>query len=142
MRNEKPYVLGAMSANAKILIVEDEGNARQALVDYFRFGGYEVRYAATETDAVAIGREFAPQVLISDWVLDGDGEGVAVARVLSEINRDLAIILFSGFPLNVLKERSKGIPVSCFIEKPVSLTALSQAVERALANSGSRPAAG
>ena len=118
---------------AKILIVEDEKNARQALADFFYALGYHVESSASEMGAIQLGQAFQPALLISDWLLGDEGQGVAVASALHKLNPQLKIILFSGLPLSALKEACADLPVTCFLEKPLSLSTINSAVQQALA---------
>ena len=118
---------------AKLLIVEDEKNARQALVDFFSALGYDVESSATEKDAIQLGKAYQPTLLISDWLLGDEGQGVTVASTLHELNPRLKIILFSGLPLKALKAACADLPVTCFLEKPLSLSVVTEAVNQALA---------
>ena len=58
--------LQATPAAARILIVEDEVNARQGYEALLRKWGYEVLGVGSAEDALARFSEFAPEALIAD----------------------------------------------------------------------------
>lgn len=112
----------------KILIVEDEKNARTAITTFFKECGYAVESAANAVEAVAVAGRFAPTILISDWMLGEQGDGINVARRLRQFNPQLAVIFVSGYSLDRLRQQCRDLPVTAFFEKPVSLIELSSAV--------------
>jgi two-component system phosphate regulon response regulator PhoB len=115
----------------KILIAEDEVHAREALVAFFESQGFEVRCAADGEQAIRIGGEFLPDVLISDWLLEGDCSGVSVARALARTDPHPVIILISGYPMAELRAITADLGVEAYMEKPISLFELNDVVARA-----------
>lgn len=115
----------------KMLIAEDEIHAREALVAYFESQGFEVRCAADGEQAIAIGHEFLPDILITDWLLEGECSGVSVARTLAQIGPRMMIILISGYPMAELRAITADLEVEAYMEKPISLFELSAVVEHA-----------
>jgi DNA-binding response OmpR family regulator len=114
----------------KILVAEDEANARQALVAFFETHGCEVRWTAYGEDAIRISGEFHPDILITDWSLAGKCSGVSVARALADAEPSAAIILISGYPLAELRAITADLEVEAYLEKPLSLFELSSIVDR------------
>ncbi|MBA3730946.1 MAG: response regulator [Gammaproteobacteria bacterium] len=115
----------------KMLIAEDEVHAREALVAFFESQGFEVRCAADGQQALRIGNEFVPDVLITDWLLEGECSGVGVARALARALPHTAIILVSGYPMAELRAITADLEVEAYMEKPISLFELNAVVERA-----------
>jgi two-component system cell cycle sensor histidine kinase/response regulator CckA len=113
----------------KILIVEDDENARTAIDTFFRDRGFSVKSAAGAAEAIELGESFAPTVLISDWMLGSNGDGVSVAKRLFRTNSQLTIIFVSGYSLDQLRIQCRDIAVSHFLEKPVSLAKLGAIVD-------------
>lgn len=73
----------AALAGARILIVDDEASAREAVGGAMRDLGAEVRVAASETEAQAALRDFTPTLLLMDLRIDGQLEGIDIAKRLS-----------------------------------------------------------
>ena len=117
----------------KILIVEDDENARTAIDTFFRDRGFNVASASGAAEAIEVARSFAPTILISDWMLGNNGDGVSVAKALFRINSQLTIIFVSGYSLDQLRSHCRDITVSHFLEKPVSLASLGAIVDQIVA---------
>ncbi|MGH8501328.1 MAG: response regulator [Gammaproteobacteria bacterium] len=115
----------------KILVAEDEVHAREALVMFFETQGFEVRWAADGEEAIRIGNEFAPDVLITDWLLEGECSGVSVARALAGAATRMVIIMISGYPMAELRAITADLDVEAYLEKPISLFELGSVVEHA-----------
>jgi DNA-binding response OmpR family regulator len=105
-----------MSHAARILIVEDEPNARAALRELLSDEGYDVRSAADGNDARRRLDDFAPDLLLTDVHMPGmDGLGlVAAAR-----RRDHApaVVLMSA-------RDDGGAADAPWLEKPIDIDAL------------------
>lgn len=126
----------------KILVAEDETNAREALVAFFEGEGFEVRCAGDGEDAIRIGNEFHPDILITDWLLEGGCSGVSVARALTHAEPRASIILISGYPLAELRAITDDLHVEAYLEKPISLFELASIVDRVKARAaGENPTA-
>jgi DNA-binding response OmpR family regulator len=114
----------------KILVAEDDTNAREALVAFFEIQGCEVRWTAYGEDAIRIGGEFHPDILITDWSLAGKCSGVSVARALARGEPRTAIILVTGYPAAELRAITADLEVEAYLEKPLSLFELNSIVDR------------
>lgn len=79
----------------KVLVVEDEPGAREALVELVKDLGYEVTAAASVADAAAALSHFAPDVCITDLGLP-DGDGLDVVRAAKATGRDCAVLVLTG----------------------------------------------
>ena len=113
----------------RILVVEDETNSRAAMADFLCESGFEVETAASGDCAVEIGERFRPQILICDWMLEGDRDGVSVARHLNRALPDLVIVFVTGYPLDSLLKESEALPVHSYLAKPFGLVELSRVLE-------------
>jgi DNA-binding response OmpR family regulator len=122
----------------KILVAEDEINAREALTAFLESQGFEVRCAADGDDAIRIGNEFHPDLLITDWLLEGRCSGVGVARALARAEPPAAIILISGYPVAELRAITVDLSVEAYLEKPISLFELSSIVDRVVERGADR----
>ncbi len=123
----------------KILVVEDDGNTRTALVAYLQRLGYWVQSAATGKDAIALGTNFRPDLVISDWILEGPCDGIWVAeRLLASATRS-KVIFITGMPLANLYKRCEHIEVEACFSKPVDLKALGLLINTIQAPARSQP---
>ena len=79
----------------KILIVEDEDNARKGYEQLLQRWGYEVLGVATAEDALAKFSNFQPDTLIADVELPGMN-GLDLLKQLGEEIRDVPAIIITG----------------------------------------------
>jgi len=113
----------------KVLIVEDEINTCNAIEAYFSQRGFATTTAATYDKAVALGLMNNPDLLISDWMLAENGDGLEVAKKLKFHNEAIKVVLFTAYDINLLKAKAKDISFT-ILEKPVSLARLHQVVKQ------------
>lgn len=127
MANRK--TAGEIGVSIRILVVEDEPRARNALHEYFSLCGFEVRSAGHASEAVVLGLTFRPQVLLCDWRLGSTEDGVEVARTLSESIDCLQILFMTGHSREKLEHRCGGLGVRRVYQKPLWLSGLSADIE-------------
>lgn len=114
----------------KILIIEDEHVARRAMEQYLRISGFEVAAVATPEDALAMAPTFDADVLVLDWELGAEMDGVDVAREL-QIDGSPELIFITGQSLAELRRESIDLDVRAFFQKPVSLSEIARILEAA-----------
>ncbi len=117
----------------KLLIVEDEQTIRDGIVnrpDWAGLGVTEVRAASGAREALAVLESFAPDLVISDIQMPGMN-GLALCRRIREKLPGTQIIILTGYDEKEYLKEAIDIGVVSFIEKPLSLTILRRAVEKA-----------
>lgn len=117
---------------AKILIVEDEPIPREVLSRALSRDGHDVRVAGSAVQAIDVGRDFKPDVLIADWLLADLDSGLSVAEQLRRIKPSLRILFFTGLPTNKLEVEAQHLRPFRFLEKPCELETLRMAVREIL----------
>ena len=80
----------------RVLIADDEHDIREYLTMALDIEGWEVRTAASGSEAVAAVPGFAPDVIVLDQMMPGL-RGTDVARHVRGQGYDGPIVLFSGF---------------------------------------------
>jgi len=126
----------ALERGETILVVEDEAAVRAVLKWQFEGMGYRVQAAATGEEAVtlfAVERDTIGLAVI-DWGLSGMG-GAGLYRSLRAVAPTLPMLALSGYPPDVGVAQA-GVDRDGrvqWLQKPVGLQALAQAVRRALA---------
>lgn len=125
----------------KVLVVEDEPHAREAVQRFLEFRGHEVWIAGTAEEAELSATERIPDVLVCDWMLGDGPDGVDTAARLQR-RYDLSVILVTAHRIEDLKRkaRASGLAVSVFRRKPLSLTRLASAIEDMRGAPARRPA--
>jgi CheY-like chemotaxis protein len=116
----------------KVLVVEDETRALQVMHRVLARHGYTVQTATNADKAIQIGRPFAPDVLLTDWLLGGAYDGIYVAETLRTLDPDLAIVLFSGLAIDALQTAASHLARCVFLQKPFGLHLLETSLQRAL----------
>jgi len=79
----------------KILVVEDEAVVLQTLQLILKQHGYEVRGARDASEALSIGPDMQPDILLCDINLP-DKDGIQIALELKHSLPNLRVVLLSG----------------------------------------------
>jgi DNA-binding response OmpR family regulator len=115
-----------------ILIVDDEADIRNMLAQFLAASGYRVTAVATAMEALRIGREESPDLIISDLQLE-DRDGLEMIAELKAARPDQPVILLTGvlFDSEVAGSvlRAK---VSRYLEKTSSLARILTVVRELL----------
>jgi two-component system, OmpR family, response regulator len=116
---------------ARILIVDDEVTYGELLGIVLKDEGHEVAVCESGHQALKTGREFRPEILISDWRLKDSIDGIQVGRILQEQNPNLRLILISGSPSEELRTAAQGLRVFRILEKPCEIDAMCSCIQAA-----------
>jgi DNA-binding NtrC family response regulator len=114
----------------RVLLADDDEDVR-SVFEIVLAEAFEVRTAATGAEAVAMAREWQPDVLLLDWTLpDATGEEIVeILRARESGCETLPIVVVSGDA--TVKEIAQRIgAVAC--PKPCAVDQLMAAIERAL----------
>jgi serine phosphatase RsbU (regulator of sigma subunit)/CheY-like chemotaxis protein len=85
-----------MGYKGTILIIDDNNDLLEYLKDFFMIYNYEVILAETGNEGIDKFREYLPDIVISDMRLP-DKNGNIVVKEIKEINKDVPIIIITGF---------------------------------------------
>ena len=85
-----------MTRSARILVVDDEVNARTALADLFRDEGFEVEMAADAFKALGKYDAFAPHVVVTDLKMPGM-DGIELVKKIRAADDPAAVIVMTAF---------------------------------------------
>jgi CheY-like chemotaxis protein len=116
---------------AKVLLIDDDPSYRDLLEFILSEVGHEVRTVPSAEAAIEVSETFLPDVLVADWMLRNDMNGLDASRILSEANPDLQTIVISGYPSAELEEQIDRQPSTQFLTKPFRPEELLQALDRA-----------
>ncbi|MCP3982321.1 MAG: response regulator [bacterium] len=119
----------------RILIVDDDAAVRDGMARAFRRDprGYEVETAVDGFEAGAKVSSFEPDLVFLDVVMPGMG-GLEVChriRALTE-QRDVKIVILTGYPGGGNREQSLLYDADLFLSKPQPLASLRTHVEELL----------
>jgi len=116
----------------KIFIVDDEPSYRDSLNLILSYEGYDVRTAADGISALQAPDSFVPDVLIVDWMLRGNMNGLDVAKTLLESNPRMRTIVITGYPTPRLAAQVEGFGAAQVLAKPFGVDELLAALESAV----------
>ena len=116
-----------------ILLVEDEGAAREAIEETLATLGYKVLAAGSGEEALALfdRHHEAINLVLSDTVMPQMG-GVELFHRLHERQPDVTLMLMSGYPLEGKKKALLEKDNVFWIQKPFTFAGLARAVRTAL----------
>lgn len=119
-----------MTQRKRILVVEDEPEAGAAMQRFLEFRGHKVNLARNARRALQLAEETPPDVLVCDWQLEDQDDGVDVAREVQS-SLDVSVVLVTGQQLSRarLKARQSEVRVAAYRRKPVSLSELANLIE-------------
>tara|TARA_R110001599_G_scaffold177127_4_gene369285 strand:- start:12293 stop:18568 length:6276 start_codon:yes stop_codon:yes gene_type:complete len=122
----------------RVLVVDDNRTAREILGQYLSAFGYRVDYAADVTQPIDALRRSAKDAhyaaVLLDWKL-GDASGREVLLQLQHQEPQLpppAVIVLLDIGAEPVEEPDTGLPIAAFLTKPVTPSALLDAVVQAV----------
>ena len=118
-------------APGKVLVVDDDAAAREALAQALTRWGFEVIQASDGASGLAALRRQRPEVVISDLYMPGHGGEYLLAEGLAESD-DTAFIVVSGRAGVVEAVGMMKSGAFDFLQKPVNLRRLRVALDRAV----------
>jgi DNA-binding response OmpR family regulator len=87
----------------RVLVVDDEVDALQIMAWMLAEHGCEVRTATDVEQAISVGHDFHPTVLITDYLLRDDATGFDVIRDLRGTDPTLRAVLVTGMDVGQLR---------------------------------------
>ncbi len=123
-----------MAARGRILIVDDEANARAALAEILREEGYTTETAADGFKALGKLEEFAPDVVLTDLKMPGlDGIGLMEKAQEARCAATFVVMTAFGTISSAVEAVKKG--AYHYLTKPLDFQVLDAVVERAVERS-------
>jgi CheY-like chemotaxis protein len=121
------------AASRRLLVVEDEAAARQALQMLLQDEGFTVAASPSGEEALACLEVFEPDALLVDFQLPGI-DGATLARRARQWRSSLPVVLMSGFDeSNDALASLLRTPLTERIDKPIDMDRLVAALEQVLA---------
>ncbi len=123
-----------MRSRGRILIVDDEANARAALSEILREEGYATEVAADGFKALGKIEEFSPDVVLTDLKMPGL-DGIGLMQKARELTKHATFVVMTAFGTipNAVEALQKG--AYQYLTKPLDFPQLALVVERALERS-------
>ena len=124
---------------ARLLIVEDEKNAREALGEVFS-GAHTVDLAADVDEAMTALEAHVPDLVLTDVVLPGDRDGLDFLRWVQGAHPDVPVIVMTAYGSVEKAVRAMRDGAHDFLEKPLDLGRLRHLVASTLESRSRAPA--
>jgi two-component system cell cycle response regulator DivK len=107
-------------AGKNILLVEDNPVNRRLAVFLLRSQGYEVREAATATEAFEMLRNERPDLIVMDIQLPGM-DGLEITRKLKEqpATADIPVIAVTSYAMKGDREKALAAGCAGYVTKPI-----------------------
>ncbi len=114
----------------KVLVVEDEGSARNALLQLLE-GQYEVQGTDSAEGAIPLLESFRPDVVVTDVRLPGES-GLALVRKAREAIPECVVIVMTAYSSVEVAVEAMRSGARDFVVKPVNFEAFELVLQREL----------
>jgi CheY-like chemotaxis protein len=121
---------------ARILVVEDHADSREALMVYLSRAGHSIDSAANGREAMAHIIDRAPDVVVLDLSMPEMNGADVLAAVRSYVRlHSLPVVILTAWPEGPLAVQAESMHVSAILKKgTATLTEISSAIQTALTN--------
>jgi DNA-binding NtrC family response regulator len=126
-----------MSRSGRVLVVDDEVNARTALTELLRDEGYEVEMAADAFKALGKYESFAPHVVVTDLKMPGM-DGIELVKKIRAEEDGAAVIVMTAFGAVQTAVDAMRAGAADYLTKPLNFDELLVVLERVLENESLR----
>src|SRR3954453_20008290 len=120
-----------MAARERILVVDDEANARSALAELLRDEGYSVETAADGFKALPKLEELAPDVVVTDLKMPGL-DGIELMHKVRERDPECVLIVMTAYGAIDTAVKAMREGAADYITKPVNIEELTLVLAREL----------
>jgi len=114
----------------RILVVDDEVNARDALAELLRDEGYTVAIASNAQVALTQLEAFAPHLLLTDVKMPGM-DGISLMRTAQANDADLAVVVMTAYACDTTVS-ALPLGVADYVTKPIEIEQLLSVLDRVL----------
>jgi two-component system OmpR family response regulator len=111
------------NTNYRILVVDDESSISDLISTSLRFVGFEVRTAATGSEALTVAEDFKPHAVVLDVMLP-DSDGFEVCRQLRSEGLNIGVLFLTA--KDGMEDKVAGLTIGGddYMTKPFSLEEL------------------
>lgn len=121
-------------ANEKILIVDDNADARLLLSVRLKASGYETVYAANPLEVIMMAHQAKPDAILLDLGLPGSSGFLVLERLKSvPALASIPVVIVSAEEPQMAQAKALALGAVAFLQKPVSQRMLIQTIEQSLA---------
>ena len=118
--------MNTAQAPLRILLVDDSRDEREMYAECFRQEGFCTLQAKSATDAFRLASEMAPDVVVTAVRLEGQADGLALARQLKATSgtRHVPVVILSGYASPRYQHAATEAGCALFLVKPCLPTEL------------------
>jgi two-component system, cell cycle response regulator DivK len=114
-----------MTAQRRVLVVDDNEDNRRILRDLLRSGGYEVVEATTGEDGIATAKAGTPDLILMDIQLPGIDGYEATRRIKADPTlRRIPLIVVTSYALSGDDAKALAAGADAYVAKPFSPRAM------------------
>ena len=130
-----------MESRGRVLIVDDEANARTALAELLRDEGYQVETAADGFKALPKLDDFAPDLVLTDLKMPGM-DGIDLMKKAREQDPERAVVVMTAYGAVDTAVAAMRQGAADYLTKPINVEELVLVLDRALERRKLRAEAG
>jgi len=134
--------MAAVKRALQVLVVDDEEAVRSFADRVLRDAGYEVRVASDGPEALRVIKQQHPFNLCVIDLMMPEMSGDELARQIRRADPDVKVLYFTGYSDRLFSDRKALWEHEAFIEKPVTVKGLLEAVSLLLFGHTDGPAPG
>ncbi len=120
-----------MVRSGRVLVVDDEVNARTALTELLRDEGYEVEMAADAFKALGKVETFAPHIVVTDLKMPGM-DGLELVKKLQTGDEPIAVVVMTAFGAVQTAVNAMRAGAADYLTKPLNFAELMVVIDRVL----------
>jgi DNA-binding NtrC family response regulator len=124
-------VAGISDKKARILVVDDDRNIADILVAYVTKMGYAAAAAYSGAEGIERFRSGGFHMVITDWKLP-DMDGMAVLSAVKSIDKNVVVLMITGYPTIDRAVEAIRAGVYDFIAKPIDFKSMEVVINRGL----------
>jgi two-component system OmpR family response regulator len=115
--------MGKQPSSQRVLVVDDEASISDLIATSLKFVGFDVRTAATGSQALAVAEEFKPHAIVLDVMLP-DQDGFEVCRQIRSEGIDVGVLFLTA--KDGMEDKVAGLTIGGddYMTKPFSLEEL------------------
>ncbi len=136
MKHREPAPPGRVGCD--VIVVDDLQELATAIAEALRGRGLSTHVAFNGEAAVAFSLNYNPVVALVDCILP-DIDGLQLIRRLGDAWPDTTFIAMSGDVGGISEDTARRLRIKAFLNKPLPMRVLAQAVERLVCSSRGRP---
>jgi DNA-binding NtrC family response regulator len=122
-----------VNVSGRILVVDDEVNARTALAELLRDEGYDVETAADAFKALGKYEEFGPHVVLTDLKMPGM-DGIELVKKIRSFDEPAAVVVMTAFGAIQSALDAMRAGAYEYLTKPLNFDELLVVVQKVLAH--------